>query len=75
MRCGWWARWWHRRLRRADRACIIPLIREGDPQNRADALAIFLLAPGQDHWRCACAKAEASDALDTLLLAEESDES
>jgi hypothetical protein len=65
-RCPWWRAWWHRRLRRIDRATLWPVIRRRaaaqmpDHEEEAVLLALrawlaFISAPGQEHWRCACA--------------------
>jgi hypothetical protein len=73
-RCPWWARWHHRRLRRADQAvlCAIvdrealaAIVHAGVSRDRYDvpgriqaAWARFKEQPGQAHWRCHCAPKE-----------------
>lgn len=63
MRCPWWVRWYHRRLRRADRFFIWPHFEpyelEYDPETGgpfSQRLWLeFVAEPGQEHWRCPCA--------------------
>ncbi len=54
--CPWYVRWWHRRLRNIDRQMIWVGIRESTTslEKRAMAWQLFIIAPGQEHWRCAC---------------------
>jgi len=71
VRCGWYNRWWHRRLRAHDRAfMLMPLAGlsaskygEGPRADRATlaALRVFWQEPGQGHWSCACGAAERAD--------------
>ena len=65
--CGVVRRWWHRRLRRIDKQILFPAIEEqarryADREERArkiqQAFALFRIQPGQEHWRCGCAKEE-----------------
>lgn len=65
MNCGWWIRWYHRRLRQIDTVTLRPFLTacayfSSDPDNAAErAWQEFILEPGQEHWRCRCAKREA----------------
>lgn len=65
--CGWWARWWHRRRRRADHQFMWTALRakadgmHPDDQERAVQAAlrawyVFIQQPGQEHWLCDCAE-------------------
>ena len=56
--CNWFARRWHRRLRKADLAIMWPAIdsRTADAKKRHDAWELFIHQPGQEHWLCECAK-------------------
>lgn len=68
MTCGWWIRWLHRNRRNMDRAFIFcPLAgmaaaRHGEgPEADQETLAVWLVhcaLPGQEHWSCACGRAE-----------------
>lgn len=67
MRCGWWNRWLHRRKRLLADTFIRPAIAEAAlarDHTRLEAeiaYSIFKSSDGQEHWRCACAKAERVD--------------
>lgn len=68
--CGWWVRWWHRRLRRADRTFFLPRLVEAPGlthSERAEALFGFFMAHGQEHWRCGCSDDEATAALEAAI--------
>lgn len=53
--CSWWLRWYHRRLRRLDASTIIQLLVERAPDGKfLEAVSMFWLMDGQDHWRCPC---------------------
>ena len=64
MTCAWWVRWWHRRLRRIDKQVMLSAIalaaadRGEGIDAIADAWELFKADRGQEHWRCACAKAD-----------------
>ena len=64
MKCRWWNRWWHRRLRRLDVHFMLDAIcraaaRYGEnPQTSPTVKAAwdrFKSEPGQEHWHCDCA--------------------
>lgn len=56
--CSWWIRWYHRRLREADRRFMIPLllgqVAEDDTDRRIKLFALFSTDRGQEHWQCPC---------------------
>jgi hypothetical protein len=66
--CAWWNRWWHRRKREADVLCLLPALAQAaaarvsdsdDEQRWIDAaFALHASLPGQEHWRCDCARLE-----------------
>lgn len=66
--CGWWNRWWHRWKREADVLLLLPAVAqaaiakardEADEERLIDeAFALHASLPGQEHWRCECARDE-----------------
>lgn len=68
--CHWWNRWWHRRLREADKRMMIPIllgqVAEGDHQNRVKIFYSFIHDRGQEHWLCGCSGGERADLSETL---------
>jgi hypothetical protein len=63
MKCAWWNRWWHRRLRKIDRKIMIPmliansrLLQPDDPSLPLRAFLSFAGQRGQGHWHCACSE-------------------
>lgn len=63
--CNILQRYWHRRLRKADRTFMIPVLvgkasdgyEEKSPEwqeRRMLAIELFMLDRGQEHWSCAC---------------------
>ena len=71
-RCPWPARWWHRRLRRIDRAVMLPTLRRACEQTGSHEIVLraawrgFIDAEGQEHWRCPCAGLEERDDANTV---------
>lgn len=60
--CGWWIRWYHRRLRWVDRSQLLPslykvAVERGDPLWKAD-VAWDVYRATEAHWNCACAQPE-----------------
>mgnify|MGYP001561317358 CR=1 FL=1 len=57
IRCGWWNRWLHRRLRRIDREILLSMLmmRAETTEKAEDAWALHLSMPGNEHWHCNCA--------------------
>lgn len=74
--CGWWNRWLHRRSRDADVLFLLPSIRlaaemrasnEDEIERLVDAgFAVHASLPGQEHWRCECARQESPLAVDAV---------
>lgn len=70
MNCPWYVRWWHRRLRRLDARFIFPALYQAVGMRRPAASLTEIDAyvmrawelhkelPGQEHWRCLCARRE-----------------
>jgi hypothetical protein len=68
MKCGWWNRWLHRRLRNADVLFLLPALRlraemgartEHEIEQLIDqGFQLHASMPGQEHWRCECARQE-----------------
>ena len=58
--CPWWIRWYHRRLRRADRRFIYgAIVGSGQSEQTVErAWMHFITSPGQEHWHCPCAVLE-----------------
>jgi hypothetical protein len=63
MKCHWWNRWYHRRLRRIDTETVYAtMVKETntlDQRNRAWNL--FISLPGQEHWQCECSERDRDD--------------
>lgn len=60
--CPWWFRWSHRSKRKIDRNIMVDTIirtlqarGKDTPENRTQAVQIFLKDRGQEHWWCPCA--------------------
>jgi len=64
-KCGFLARWWHRRLRGIDRDTMLPALQHAamiqlplDPAKQHalvdEVWSTFIQSPGQEHWRCQC---------------------
>jgi len=56
--CAWWKRWYHRRLRRADRQFMQLCFPYNTAHEKAEIFQFLNDCPGQDHWWCACGAAE-----------------
>lgn len=72
MTCRPWNRWWHQRLRDADRKFMLPLLmKQAFAQRKAGAFSeaweLFKAQPGQEHWHCACANAEFAERVLTVV--------
>lgn len=70
--CRWWVRWYHQRLREADRRVMIPVLRrtaeaKGRPGAFAGMWELFKAQPGQEHWHCGCAEREFGNNLEHWL--------
>ena len=65
MKCHWWNRWYHSKLRRLDVQMMLPAIeRAASRYGETDLVTAktvwekFKKEPGQEHWQCQCAKEE-----------------
>lgn len=55
MKCRWWQRLWHRRLRLADITMCGTIVGSASTAQQAQAAwDIFTHARGQEHWLCEC---------------------
>lgn len=68
MTCPWYARWWHRRMRKADVMMMLPALQRNLGEGRdfpggrllswQEAWVRFKADAGQEHWTCPCAHAD-----------------
>lgn len=65
--CPWVVRWWHARKRRIDALTAIQaLVERAPPGKLIEAIHLFWLMEGQEHWWCPCASADRRLYLETF---------